>query len=340
MSEERQHKIAKILEAYFSDANLMWDKFMLSKIKADAEGFVPFETLCKLQKFKALGAKPEEIRECARIHSLSRLKLSVDDKSIARIKPIKSNKDDLLDEWSIYVEGLTKPYQTEGSIAKLFTTHIGNVTRVHIPENRFGKKQFMGFCFIEFDDQEDVNKAAQLISEKRLPNLNLRVMSKIEWNKYKDEYLKRFDERKKMIRELWQEHENKRRQEEAVEQNETKRSKGEKDNTVEYQKGVIVFVDNLHPGCSKTTVAQLLKTSGVSVAYVTPKKRGLPSVHVRLNNSEDAQKLQAYFEEHPTIQETEKDTVGKSSDKHGTDTLKLRILQGTEEKLYWENDTR
>lgn len=144
-----------------------------------------------------------------------------------------------------------------------------------------------------------------------------------------------------------------------MEENERKRSKVEKENTVEYQKGVIVFVDNLHPGCSKTTVAQLLKTSGVSVAYVTPKKRGLPSVHVRLNHSEDAQKLQAYFEEHPTIQETEKDIVGKSTDKHGTDTLKLRILQGmlynalgskeqnlfihikgTEERLYWENDTR
>lgn len=107
----------------------------------------------------------------------------MDDKSIARIKPIKSNKDDILDEWSIYVEGLTKPYQTEGSIAKLFTTHIGNVTRVHIPENRFGKKQFMGFCFIEFDDQEDVPKATQLISDQQLPNLKLRVMSKYKKKK-------------------------------------------------------------------------------------------------------------------------------------------------------------
>lgn len=52
MSEERQHKIAKILEAYFSDANLMWDKFMLSKIKADAEGCKFFNMHISSSKLK------------------------------------------------------------------------------------------------------------------------------------------------------------------------------------------------------------------------------------------------------------------------------------------------
>lgn len=38
MTEERQHKISNILETYFSDASLLWDKVMLSKILADPNG--------------------------------------------------------------------------------------------------------------------------------------------------------------------------------------------------------------------------------------------------------------------------------------------------------------
>jgi hypothetical protein len=36
--EERQRKLANILETYFSDASLLWDKVMLSKIVADPNG--------------------------------------------------------------------------------------------------------------------------------------------------------------------------------------------------------------------------------------------------------------------------------------------------------------
>lgn len=38
MTEERQHKISNVLETYFSDASLLWDKVMLSKILADPKG--------------------------------------------------------------------------------------------------------------------------------------------------------------------------------------------------------------------------------------------------------------------------------------------------------------
>lgn len=35
--EERERKIANVLETYFSDASLLWDKVVLSKILADPD---------------------------------------------------------------------------------------------------------------------------------------------------------------------------------------------------------------------------------------------------------------------------------------------------------------
>lgn len=37
-TEERNRKIANVLETYFSDASLLWDKVMLSKVVADPDG--------------------------------------------------------------------------------------------------------------------------------------------------------------------------------------------------------------------------------------------------------------------------------------------------------------
>ncbi|ORE01704.1 hypothetical protein BCV72DRAFT_309775 [Rhizopus microsporus var. microsporus] len=317
--EERQHKIINVLETYFSDASLLWDKIMVSKITADPEGFVSFDTLSKLQKFKAIEATPEEIKECSKIRSLNKLKLSEDETRIARIKPFIPNKKEELDEWSIYVEGLTKPYVDEASISELFTKLVGRVSFVRIPENKRGFKQFQGFCFVEFDNKECVDKAIKLTESTDNFKLKLRII--FEWNKYKEDYLKRFEERKQWIQSLWQEYNNKQQQE-----NSSKMELDKEETT--FKKGVIVFVDHLDPKCSKTTAIELLQTSGVSIAFMTPKKKGLTSVHIRLESPEDAQRMCDYFENHPTIQENEQDKVGKASKEHSAETLKLRVLKG------------
>ncbi|CAO3653377.1 unnamed protein product [Cunninghamella echinulata] len=59
---DRQKKIANTLQAYFSDANLLWDKIMQQYIKKDNEGFVPFDLLEKLPRLKAMKATSIEIK--------------------------------------------------------------------------------------------------------------------------------------------------------------------------------------------------------------------------------------------------------------------------------------
>lgn len=92
-SKERETRIANILGTYFSDASLLWDKVMLSKMLKDPEKskliyslkvafvslnfciVVTFEELSNLPKFKSITATAQEILSAAESHLLNRLKV-------------------------------------------------------------------------------------------------------------------------------------------------------------------------------------------------------------------------------------------------------------------------
>lgn len=116
---------------------------------------------------------------------------------IGRIKPYIVDKKEELDEWSIYVEGLKKPYDNEQSIKELFSKLVGSVSFFRIPSNQRGETRFFGYCFLEFNDKNNVERAVQLVNRYNTTNigkddsmssksdtkeisdkLNLRVMSK------------------------------------------------------------------------------------------------------------------------------------------------------------------
>lgn len=96
------------------------------------------------------------------------------------------NKKEELDEWSIYVEGLEKPYNNQQKITELFSSLIGHVSFFRIPPNHQNQVNFLSYCFIEFDLKENVEKAVMLLnrydgatSDLEIANkLKLRVMSK------------------------------------------------------------------------------------------------------------------------------------------------------------------
>ncbi|EPB87113.1 hypothetical protein HMPREF1544_06039 [Mucor circinelloides 1006PhL] len=347
-SGERTTRIANILETYFSDASLLWDKVMLSKILKDPENMVTFDELSNLPKFKAITATAQEIRSAAENHSLYRLKLTQDKQKVGRIKPYIVDKKEELDEWSIYVEGLKKPYDNEQSIKELFSKLVGSVSFFRIPPNQKGDTRFFGYCFLEFNDKSNVERAVQLVNRYNTANtdeddpmsdesdtreladkLNLRVMSKSQWNDLKDEYLKLLAERKAYATNLWTKYENSEQVEQDVEEEIEEKP---------FTEGLIVFVDGLHPQCPKTVAVALLQTSGVELAFMHPKKKGLSSTHIRLNTADDALRICDYFNTHHIVQETEKDKVGKEQDSRTSACLKLKLLQGSAEEIYWENE--
>jgi RNA recognition motif-containing protein len=100
------------------------------------------------------------------------------DNSVARIKPYvpygQQRQED--DDRSIYVEGLSTKYKDEAKIVDFFEKHVGPVTCTRIPKNKANKINFCGFCFVEFETSQLVEKAINVF--KNNDKFNIRVMSK------------------------------------------------------------------------------------------------------------------------------------------------------------------
>lgn len=86
---------------------------------------------------------------------------------------------------------MEKPYNNEQKIIELFNKLVGHVSFFRIPPNQQGDTKFFGFCFIEFDNKDNVKKAVDLLNRynrssieqvndttKLVDKLNLRVMTK------------------------------------------------------------------------------------------------------------------------------------------------------------------
>lgn len=99
--------------------------------------------------------------------------MSQDKEKIGRVKPYIVDKKEELDEWSIYVEGLKKPYDNEQSIKELFNKLVGAVSFFRIPPNQKGETKFFGYCFLEFNDKSNVERAIQIVNRYDCPDTNM-----------------------------------------------------------------------------------------------------------------------------------------------------------------------
>ena len=54
LTDEQVDKIVKQVEFYFSDANLPTDAFLMKKVRADPNGFVPIGVVCGFNRMKTL----------------------------------------------------------------------------------------------------------------------------------------------------------------------------------------------------------------------------------------------------------------------------------------------
>ncbi|KAI9277217.1 hypothetical protein BDA99DRAFT_495173 [Phascolomyces articulosus] len=338
MSEERDRKTINVLETYFSDANLNFDKLLKKYIQENHEGFVPIAKLISLKKFKELQATAEDIVKAT--EASTRLNLNSDKTSVARVKPFVAFKKQELDNWSVYVEGLWRPYNNKDKISELFSRLIGHVSFIRFPPDRNNQEHFHGYCFIEFSEKEDVAKAIELLdcskgqnhSDPEVMKLCLKVISKIEYNELEKEYLEIQKAAREKVQHAWEEY-NKEQSENLEEPMDTDEKEGKG-----YPEGLIVFVTNLAPKTSKTIITKLLQQADVEIAYVDY-KRNAPSCHVRLKSSDDADKLVNYFSENKKTQQDGKDAEGQpAGEGEVSQALGVRKITGAEEKIFWENE--
>ena len=127
LTDEQRAKITTQVEFYFSDANLPTDAFLLKKVKADPEGWVPIGVVCGFNRMKQLLKKhPPAATVAAIVAERSRV-LVVDETlgKIRRAEPLPDFDLEDIQARTVVAENLGAEPTVEG-VAKAFTLDVEN----------------------------------------------------------------------------------------------------------------------------------------------------------------------------------------------------------------------
>lgn len=195
----RKKELLRQLEFYFSDVNLLNDKFLRNLLNRDNDKGVDINIILNFNKVKEIMKGIDEDNA-----KISLLKKSVDHSKKLKIfknKLIRREKFEMnklnqkdLDKKSIYVENVPKEI-THDILYKLFTNY-GKVLHISIPKFS-DTKQSKGFAFIIFEKEEQADKALKECNNsipKEFFSINhsglqpLSIISKQAWLDKKEEF--------------------------------------------------------------------------------------------------------------------------------------------------------
>ncbi|XP_067124291.1 la-related protein 7 [Centruroides vittatus] len=146
--------IREQMEFYFSDSNLLRDKFLQQTISDSKDGYIDIELFMKFNKIRALTKESRDVANA--VSSSSIIKLNEDKTKLKRILPVTKREN--IDDCMIYVERL--PSGVDHDWLKSVFSNFGTVLYVSLPRFKpTGKPK--GFSFIEFETPESVKRACQ-----------------------------------------------------------------------------------------------------------------------------------------------------------------------------------
>ncbi|KAJ0016878.1 hypothetical protein Pint_09983 [Pistacia integerrima] len=174
LADDPKLKIIKQVEYYFSDENLPTDKYMMSLIKKNKEGFVPISVIASFRKLKKLTQDNKSIVAALRESSL--LVVSSNGKKVKRLNPLPVTevKDSKL--FTVLVENLPEDHSVE-NIRKIFA-QAGNIRKICIrdphatEESKKGSKaEFMIsnklHALVEYETVEAAEKAVVTLNNEQ-----------------------------------------------------------------------------------------------------------------------------------------------------------------------------
>jgi len=198
----RKKELMRQLEFYFSDINLINDKFLRNLINKDNDKGVDLNIFINFNKVKEIMKDIEDhesrLKFLKKSVELSK-KIKIFNKKILRIEKFDANKlnQKEIDNKTIYVENVPADI-THDILYKLFTKY-GKVLHISIPKFS-DTKQSKGFVFIIFEKEEQAEKAIkecnnsipkEIFSLNNLSGLQpLSIISKVEWLNKKEEFKK------------------------------------------------------------------------------------------------------------------------------------------------------
>ena len=195
-------KLQKQIEFYFSDANLLNDKFLRNLINKDNEKGVELSIIENFNNIKKLlsGIDTEEKKKKylrSAIHFSKLIKFSnINPSKIVRISNFDLNKSEKSnDEKTVYVENLPADI-THEQLVKIFS-RVGNVLHSSIPkfsDNKLAK----GFAFLIFANRAEAQKSINVLNgvipseiikwDNKYEMKPLKIITKKEWLEKKEEF--------------------------------------------------------------------------------------------------------------------------------------------------------
>ncbi|GMM32263.1 Lhp1 protein [Martiniozyma asiatica (nom. inval.)] len=184
--EETKAKILNQVEFYFSDSNLLNDKFLFTTQSAN-DGWVPIQTISQFERMKKY--RPVEVIVEALKSSAELLEVSENGELVRRKSPLPKNYNEIqmgINKRSIVAEKLPEE-ATLDELLKFFNT-LAPVNQVRMKKTKGKNKKFLGVCTVEFKKQEDAEKVIADIEStpiKYTGDIELAVVSKVNYDESK-----------------------------------------------------------------------------------------------------------------------------------------------------------
>ncbi|KAL8682442.1 MAG: hypothetical protein Q9186_001485 [Xanthomendoza sp. 1 TL-2023] len=189
-------EIRKQVEFYFSDSNLLQDKFLFSKVQGHDNLPVPISTIHsfkRMRHFQPYSAVIEALKESATLNV-------VENDQVQRKTPLPEGlKDKPMDEVqkvfedetmkrSVYVKGFGEEQPSTQFDIEAFFAAYGSTNSVRL--RRGYTKLFKGSVFVEFDSEETQKQFLSLDPQPKWKGQDLMIKSKKEYCDAKVEDIK------------------------------------------------------------------------------------------------------------------------------------------------------
>jgi len=297
-------KILKQVEFYFSDSNFPRDKFLRAQAALNEEGYVPIGTLSTFNRMKQLTTDNKVIAAALKPSTI--VEVNAEGTMLKRKNPLPETDDS--NQRTIYTKGLATQGVSIEELATLFSKY-GTVLSVRIRKDK--AKNPKDSAFIEFSTPEEASAAVK--EPPKFKDAQLTAMMRLEYVQ------KKKDERK-----------NKRKAEDGEDEDEenkgedkpskSKKPKRENANKGEFTKGVVIGLKGVGGGINRMLLKDLFGKFG-KVNFVDFPQDSTEG-YVRMENPDDVKKALEDFKKNET--------------KIGGNVPELTILEGEEEKTYWD----
>lgn len=150
-------KITRQIDYYFSDVNVMKDKFLLEEFKKN-KGWVKLSTLLTFVRLKQLTKEEEKLVEALKKIESKHVELDEEGRQVRRKNPLPENKEEFqkqVDLRTVHVSGFPTSYEFE-ELSK-FCNQFGVVESVAM-RRHFKTRFFKGCIHVVFQDQADAKK--------------------------------------------------------------------------------------------------------------------------------------------------------------------------------------